>query len=98
MFQTVMFISEAPNSASHWLLGTARLPPRSIRIAVSTRIAVISTMLRKVSTGSSLSAMRKSGQLVPHTSVSAASSASTLGDTRFIARVDQAWWASGACR
>ena len=42
---------------------------------------MLSTKVRKVATGSSRSAMANSGQLVPQTSVSVASSASTLGET-----------------
>src|SRR5258708_24799311 len=84
MFQTKRFIADAAINADHLPFGTAKLSPRTSRIVVSTRIATTSTMARKVSTGSSSSAILNNGQLVPHTSVSAASSASTFGDTRFM--------------
>src|SRR5712671_6680741 len=84
MFQMKRFIADAAISAGHLPLGTATLSPRISRIVVRTRIATTSTMARKVSTGSSSSAILNNGQLVPHTRVSAASSASTLGDTRFM--------------
>ena len=53
MFQMKMFIADAAISAGHLPLGTAKLSPRTSRITSSVRIAVTSTMARKVSTGSS---------------------------------------------
>ena len=70
-------------------------------IASRTSDAVTRTMARKVSTGSSSSAILNKGQLVPQTSVSVPSSASTFGDTRFMTEFsggNQAWCSSGACR
>src|SRR5215213_924570 len=82
MFQTRMFIADAAIRAGHLPAGTAKLSPRAIRMAVSTAKAVSMVMLRKVSTGSSVSAILNMGQLVPQTRVSRASSTSTLGETR----------------
>src|SRR5436190_24344004 len=82
MFHTVMFISEARISAGQRPFVTAKDSPRSRMISHSITSAVDNTPVRKVSTGSSRSAMANIGQLVPQTSVSAASSASTLIGTR----------------
>ena len=68
MFQTRMFIADAAIRAGHLPVGTAKLSPRTIRMAVSTAKAVSMVMLRKVSTGSSSSAILNMGQLVPQTS------------------------------
>src|SRR6266851_9278015 len=84
MFQMKRFVADAAINAGHLPLGTAKLSPRTSRTASSTKVAVTSTMARKVSTGSSSSAILNNGQLVPQTSVSAPSSASTFGDTRFM--------------
>ena len=98
MFQMRMFMAEATIRAGHLPLGTAKLSPRASRIAASVRIPVARTMLRKVSTGSSPSAILNSGQLVPQTTVSSASSTSTLGGTRTTRTTGQTWCSSGACR
>src|SRR3990170_7695154 len=82
MFHTRMFIAEAAIRAGHLPLGTAKLSRRTTRMAVSMMKAVTMVMLRKVSTGSSSSAILNRGQLVPQMTVSRASSASTLGETR----------------
>src|SRR5216684_8148320 len=84
MFQMKRFSADAATSAGHLPLGTAKLSPRASMIASRTRDAVTSTMARKASTGSSSSAILNNGQLVPQTSVSVPSSASTFGDTRFM--------------
>src|SRR4026209_1115155 len=82
MFHTRMFIADAAIRAGHLPLGTAKLSQRALRMAVSTAKAVSMVMLRKVSTGSSVSAILNMGQLVPQTTVSRASSASTPAETR----------------
>src|SRR6185437_6433939 len=82
MFQIVMFIIEASSRCGQRPFGTAKESPRSRISRPSDTIALDSTTVRKVATGSSLSAIANSGQLVPQTSVSAASSASTLSGTR----------------
>src|SRR5580704_1067549 len=84
MFQMKRFVADAAISAGHLPLGTAKRSPRASMIASRTTDAVTSTMARKVSTGSSSSAILNNGQLVPQTSVSVPSSASTFGDTRFM--------------
>src|SRR3954465_10926222 len=81
MFHTVMFISEARIRCGQRRRGTAKDSPRRRISSQSTTIAAVSTKVRKVATGSSRSAIANIGQLVPHTSVSAASSASTLSGT-----------------
>jgi hypothetical protein len=101
MFQMKRFVADAAINAGHLPLGTAKLSPRTSRTASSTRVAVTSTMARKVSTGSSSSAILNKGQLVPQTSVSVPSSASTFGDTRCMTEFaggNQAWCSSGACK
>src|SRR5215475_11341141 len=82
MFHTVRFIIEAATSGSQRPLGTAKDSPRSFMIAKSTITATVSEPVRKVSTGSALSATWNIDQLVPQTSVSPASSISTLGEAR----------------
>jgi hypothetical protein len=93
-FQIVMFIIEASSRCGQRPLGTAKESPRRRISRPSATIAVDSTPVRKVATGSSLSAMANKGQLVPQTSVSAASSASTLSGTCLTN--GQAWCSSGA--
>ena len=82
MFHTRMFIADAAIRAGHLPLGTAKLSPTHQQDDRQHDEGGDQVMLRKVSTGSSSSAILNRGQLVPQTSVSAASSASTLGETR----------------
>src|SRR4051794_36276689 len=81
MFQMIRFITDATIRGPQRPFGTANDSPRSRITSHSTTIAMLSTPVRKVATGSSCRAMWNSGQLVPQTSVSSASSASTLKET-----------------